>query len=683
MSRVYQLKIESRNVAAPEPVEIDFAKELNPQQLAAVTSPPGQALVIAGAGSGKTRTLTYRVAWLLNNTVAPDNILLLTFTNKASREMLERVEELVPGRARGIWGGTFHSVCNRILRRDPERVGLTRQFSILDSDDQKSLMQKVIKELGIDKKAEDATGEKFPKAQVILGHLSYAINTKGDLETVIRQRFSGLDETVEGILKVCAAFEEKKRAANSVDFDDMLTLTLKLFEENPGILEEYQHRFQFILVDEYQDTNPIQSDFIDAVAGEHGNVMVVGDDAQSIYSWRGADFANIIGFPDRHEAAQVFKIETNYRSKPAILALANASIAHNERQFPKKLRAWRNDTQQMPVLCPLYNPQEQAVFVSQRMRELHEEHGIPWSEMAVLYRAHFQSMDVQLQLTTDRVPFMITSGLRFFEQAHIKDFSAFLKLAINPRDESAFDRIVQLMPGVGPGSAAKMWALWRNHAPKSGTVPESYSAILQRIKPPARAQKDWEQLGHVMDEFISPDGTLMPPGPVMTSILEGIYADHVRATFDNAESRMQDLEQFMRFASGFTSVEELLSELSLLSGPESAEATQQQNGKAQSQENVVLSSIHQAKGLEWRVVFIIWLTEGQFPNMRAIEDGSPDSLEEERRLFYVALTRARDELYMLYPKTHPKNYTGELFQTPSRFLEELPRRHLEEWRVGR
>jgi DNA helicase-2/ATP-dependent DNA helicase PcrA len=593
--------------------------------------------------------------------------------------MLERVDHLLPGQVGGLWSGTFHSICNRILRVHAPKADLTKGFTILDAEDSKSLLAKVIKESGVVKRVEGATGDKFPKAPVIQGLLSFATNTKKPLEDVVREQFSPDPEMLDGIERIAKLYDKKKRTANSLDFDDMLTRTLELFDTHPDVLAHYQFQFQFILVDEYQDTNPIQSDLINALAGRHGNVMVVGDDAQSIYSWRGADFRNIISFPERFPEAQVFRIETNYRSTPEILHLANEAIRPNEKQFKKTLRAARGKAKQKPVLAALYSPQEQAIFVAQRMRELYEEEGIPWNEMAVLYRAHFQSMDVQLQLTQEGVPFMVTSGLKFFETAHIKDFTSFLKLAVNLRDEASFDRIVRMMPGVGAGTAAKMWLTWHAQATLLGdTLPKSFSEFLGNVKVPARAEKYWQQLGWTMDEFLDDAGGLRDPSTVMKSIWEGVYDMHLKAEFENYESRRQDVEQFMRFGERFPTVNDMLSELSLLSGPEAAEDTR----SAKAEESVCLSSVHQAKGLEWRVVFIIWLTDAMFPNLRAIEEGN-EGLEEERRLFYVALTRARDELYLLYPRMWPKSYTGDMWQTPSRFLLNLPRESMDEWRVGR
>ena len=400
-----EYSLQTRTAAAE--VEIDFASALNPQQFEAVTAPPGQALVIAGAGSGKTRTLTYRVAYLLANAIAAENILLLTFTNKAAREMLDRVNGLVPGHAAHVWGGTFHSIGNRLLRRHADAVGFTRNFSILDSDDSKSLLTRIIDGGGFAAmegvpvtparpgKARRKSETGFPRAPVIGGIISLAVNTCRTVEEVILDRFSYFAEISDSIKRIATTYARKKKEGNGMDFDDLLSLTVELLRRNEAIRSHYQRQFQFILVDEYQDTNALQSEFIDLLGGPRGNIMVVGDDAQSIYSWRGANFENILKFPERHPTAQVHRIETNYRSVPEILELANDAIRANKRQFRKTLHASRPSAGRRPALVRLDTPQMQAAFVSQRLQELHREHGIPWREMAVLYRAHFHSMDVQ------------------------------------------------------------------------------------------------------------------------------------------------------------------------------------------------------------------------------------------------------------------------------------------------
>ena len=457
-------------------VRIDYAAELNPQQLAAVQAPPGPALVIAGAGSGKTRTLTYRVAYLLENGISPSNILLLTFTNKAAREMLERVEALLPDRTAGLWGGTFHSIGNRILRRHAEAAGYRSGFSILDREDQSEMLNAVIAAHGIDtKKSKDAPKEKrFPKGEVVADILSYALNTGLPLEEVLDQKYPHFLEYQEQLEAVERDYVQRKQAANALDFDDLLVQPLRLLENNAEIARFFRTQFQFILVDEYQDTNRLQAEFIDVLARDHKNVMVVGDDAQSIYSWRGANFQNILEFPKRYPGAVVYKIETNYRSIPEVLEVANAAISANARQFEKHLQPARAASGVKPALVALENANDQARFVAQRIEDLTES-GADLRQMAVLYRAHYHSMELQMELTRAGIPFSITSGLRFFEQAHVKDVAAFLKFVVNPRDEVAFKRMARLLQGVGERSAAQLWAAVEKALPPAGASPASPS----------------------------------------------------------------------------------------------------------------------------------------------------------------------------------------------------------------
>jgi len=682
---------------------IDFRGELNDQQYAAVSSGTGPALVIAGAGSGKTRTLTYRVAYLLANAIAPENILLLTFTNKAAREMIERVNHLVPGQSAGLWSGTFHSIGNRLLRLHADRLGFHRQFSILDSDDARQLLTSVIDQSGVARKAAGGGGEasggrgrrgrskpeagEFPKAQALGGLLSLATNTCTPIEDMILRRFGYFEDLSDKIQRVADMYARRKRESQSMDFDDLLALTVRLLREHEALRQYYQRQFQFILVDEYQDTNALQSEMIDLLTGDEGNVMVVGDDAQSIYSWRGANFENILKFPERYPGAQVHKIETNYRSVPEVLALANEAIAANRRQFVKTLVAARPSQGMKPALVRLDTPTVQATFVSQRLRDLHENEGVAWKDMAVLYRAHFQSLDVQLQLTQDAIPFAITSGLRFFEQAHIKDVVAFLKWAANPRDEVSFDRAVRLLPGIGPGAAAKLWLAWQQTpAAISDRPPASYTNLLDAMKVPARAQAAWPQIGQVLDEFLDPESEsgFRPPSAMLLSVVEGFYDDYLKQSFDNPRERRQDLDQLTIFAERYDDLPTMLAELALLTNADDATPRDGPSAKSARQPDadaVTLTSIHQAKGLEWKVVFLIWLTDGMFPNARVVEESGHEGMEEERRLFYVGTTRAMDQLYLCHPEFWPKAYSGDAFQVPSRFLSDFDPSRVEEWSV--
>jgi DNA helicase-2/ATP-dependent DNA helicase PcrA len=653
---------------------IDYRAELNAEQYAAVSSPPGRALVIAGAGSGKTRTLTYRVAWLLDHGVQSREILLLTFTNKAAREMIGRVRELVNQDTSDLWAGTFHSIGNRILRRHAEDLGFTRSFSILDRDDQKSLLTGVIAACDIDTKQ-----RRFPKADVLATIFSLIENTGESLEDVIATRYPYFDEWAEQIAMVRDGYVAKKRETNSMDFDDLLVLTARLFEERPDILDLYRNKFRHILVDEYQDTNAVQSRMIDLLAGESNSLMAVGDDAQSIYSWRGADMEHILTFQRRYPGANIFKIETNYRSVPEILDLSNAAIRANRLRIEKDLHSSRPALGVKPALVPLDDPSTQAAFVAQRMLELRDDEGIPLEEMAVLYRAHFQSLEVQMELTRRGIPFAITSGLRFFEQAHIKDVSAFLRFVTNRKDEVSFKRMLQLMPGVGPAAADKLWQSWlKTEDAARDTPPEKWSDVLLAFKAPKKAAKHWEQLCYTLDE-LTPGGEFVRPSAMIFSVLEGVYDDYLKESFDNYDNRRSDIEQLMAYGEGFDDILEFLAQLSLMG---SADGEPTGDKTARDDESVTLSSIHQAKGLEWKVVFLIWLTDGQFPNGRILDSEDEAALEEERRLFYVAITRAKDELYLSYPMINPKSYSGDVIQRPSRFLDDCPAEMVEEWKVG-
>jgi DNA helicase II / ATP-dependent DNA helicase PcrA len=693
MSRQYTLQRPPVSTS----VHIDYAAELNEQQLAAVTAPPGPILVIAGAGSGKTRTLTYRVAYLLENGIDPRNILLLTFTNKAAREMLNRVANLLPIDATGLWGGTFHSVGNRILRRHGTALGYSSGFTIMDREDQKDLINTVVASAGIDPKE-----IRFPKGDVLAEIFSFVVNTEMQLESLLAEKFPYFLPLLDKIQDVRDRYEKKKKATNSVDFDDLLQKTLLMIQQHERIAEVYRRQFQFILVDEYQDTNKIQADLVDLLARDHRNLMVVGDDAQSIYSWRGANFQNILEFPKRYPDAQVFKIEMNYRSVPEVLEVANAAIAANVRQFRKHLSATRESKTLKPALVALNDGSEQAQFVAQRILELRDEN-IDLNDVAVLYRAHYHALELQLELSRRGIPYQITSGIRFFEQAHIKDVSSFIRFVANPRDEVAFNRMVKLLPGIGNRTAENLWRTWETgvvaaggpsavalakeddrgsdeEPAPTGVIPQSrdykFGERLLAMNVPPKSKKVWTQLAHTLDE-IAPGGEPNPPSEMITSVVEAIYDDYAKVNFANYQLRREDLDQLAAFARQFKDVHEFLSQLALISNVDAEAAPGQTNEK----EAVNLSSVHQAKGLEFHTVFVIWLADGMFPSSRSLD--TRDALEEERRLFYVAITRARDELYLTYPHMRLSGGYGDVFQRPSRFLQEIPNALVEDWQVQR
>lgn len=689
MSREYTLQ----RAPSAATIRIDYAAELNEQQHAAVTAPPGPLLVIAGAGSGKTRTLTYRVAYLLENGVDPRNILLLTFTNKAARQMLDRVANLLPLDASGLWGGTFHSIGNRMLRRHGSALGYTSSFTIMDREDQRDLLNSVVAGSGIDPKE-----IRFPKGDVLADIFSFVVNTERPIEELLAEKFPYFLPLLEQIKDVHARYEKRKKSTNSLDFDDLLEKTLRMLKEHDEIAAFYRRQFQFILVDEYQDTNKIQADFIDLLAAEHQNVMVVGDDAQSIYSWRGANFQNILAFPRRYPKAQVCKIELNYRSVPEILQVANAAISANTQQFRKQLSATRLTKQARPAVVALNDGGEQALFIAQRILELRDE-GIELNEIAVLYRSHYHAVELQLELSRRGIPYQITSGIRFFEQAHIKDVAAFIRFVANPRDEVAFKRMIRLLPGIGNKSAENLWQGWERIvagddapivagdavpgrsadtvSPSGDSVPGyNFGERLLALPVPARARRSWQQLADTLDE-IAPNGEPKQPTEMIMSIVEAIYDDYAKANFANYDLRKEDLNQLAGFARQFKDIHEFLSQLALISNVDAEPAVNQ----AGDTEAVNLSSVHQAKGLEFYAVFVIWLTDGMFPSTRSLD--TREAIEEERRLFYVAVTRARDELYLTYPHMRLNAGYGDMFQRPSRFLKEIPTTLVEDWNVRR
>ncbi len=665
MSREYMLQ----RAQSATTIQIDYARELNPQQYAAVTAPPGPLLVIAGAGSGKTRTLTYRVAYLLENGVDPRNILLLTFTNKAARQMLDRVANLLPIDASGLWGGTFHSIGNRMLRRHGRALGYSSGFTIMDREDQKDLLNAVVASAGIDPKE-----IRFPKGDVLADIFSFVVNTERSVEEVLAEKFPYFVPLLEQIKDVHGRYERRKKSTNSLDFDDLLEKTLRMLKEDEEIAGFYQRQFQFILVDEYQDTNKIQADFIDLLAGDHQNVMVVGDDAQSIYSWRGANFQNILAFPRRYPNVQIFKIELNYRSVPEILEVANAAIAQNVQQFRKELSAVRLTNEFKPAIVALNDGSEQAQFVAQRILELRDE-GVELNEIAVLYRAHYHAIELQLELSRRGIPYQITSGIRFFEQAHIKDVAAFIRFVANPQDEVAFKRMVRLLPGIGGRSADTLWSKWEQTLNENAVI-TSWNNRMAGMPVSSRSRKPWQQLIDTLEE-IAPDGQPIAPTEMITSVVEAIYDDYAKSNFANYELRKEDLTQLAAFARQFKDANEFLSQLALISNVDAEPGATPAND----QEAVNLSSVHQAKGLEFHTVFVIWLTDGMFPSSRSLE--TRDAIEEERRLFYVAITRAKDELYLTYPHMRLNAGYGDMFQRPSRFLKEIPSQLVEDWNVRR
>ncbi|MDR2429470.1 MAG: ATP-dependent helicase [Puniceicoccales bacterium] len=663
----------SSNATAIPP--IDFARELNEDQYRAVITPPGPTLVLAGAGSGKTRTLTYRVAWLLTQGVRPHEILLLTFTNKAAKEMLARVESLTGHPQNHFWGGTFHSIGLRLIRSNAVKAGLSQNFTILDTGEAESLFTQAVQRIS----PAFFKSKGMPRPHSILDAISYARNTLRPLDGVLAERYYWLnDEQRAQILPLADVYKKARRQNATCDYDDLLELWLQLLQNNPDVLAVCQQRFKHILVDEYQDTNPLQGTLIEALAARHHQLMAVGDDAQCIYTWRGANPEHITQFPARHPGATIHKIEINYRSTPQILAFANHILEahhHDNPSLAKTLRASRADGP-LPRVIPTMNPDEQARYIIHRIRELHHDDGRALSDITILYRAHYQAMELQMELTRNQIPYVITSGIRFFDQAHIRDLIAHLRIIHNPNDTPACARLLTQLPKVGPKTVQRLLG---RALQESGDTGRHLVEILGTEKLiatlPAPARDSGRELTRTLLQMLHAlhgDGTAAAaaathatPAHALQIALNGWYGDHLRTQYDNWQDRRDDLNSLIAHASPYTDIDELLSQLSLLTTESEPSATAANPGY---QDALRLTTVHQAKGLEYPVVFIIGCAEELFPLKRAIESGD---IAEERRLFYVAATRAKDELYCTVPKLSKSGGSMHLLET-TRFIGELP-----------
>ena len=647
----------------------DFSKLLNPEQCAAATAGDGPLLVLAAAGTGKTRTLVHRVAYLIEQGVPADRILLLTFTNRAAREMLDRAKALSGDDVASIWSGTFHSICARFLRRWGSALGYAPGFQILDEDDQKKLIGDIIKTSVPDPKD-------FPKKEVIAKIISEAANEQKTVHAIAQRwmtKTAGIDP--DAIQAIYEKYVARKQELGSMDFDDLLVNGLRLLREKPAIREMLQEHFLHVLVDEYQDTNGIQAEFTDILAAKHRNILAVGDDFQCIYTWRGAQIENILEFPKRWDGCRVIKLERNYRSVPSVLDVANVVMKDAPGQFEKTLRAYRQGTGEKPYLFKVYDAKSQANEILSaigRMREL----GYRYSDIAILYRSHFQSIDVQMSLARMKVPFRITSGVGVFEQIHVKDTLAYLRLLVNPRDELSFLRLVCLLPGVGEKSAAKMWdKLGRQF---DGSRKEDRDILGGLFG--AKAKTYWPPLAKCFEcahDHFAEDSI----GEIIEDFCDLFYEDHLGREWEeaDAESRLEDVKELaVQIAggelgdaagethrgteSGRARLETFLADVALLTNLDAKKNNLEQD-------QVTLSTVHQAKGMEWPVVFVPWLSEGMFPSAKAQEEGRMD---EERRLFYVVVTRAKDRLVMVSPSIR-KTADGGMFPVDaSMFIKEIP-----------
>ena len=652
---------------AKNETKIDFKAELNADQFEAVTAQFGPALVLAGAGSGKTRTLTYRVAYLLTEGVNPEEILLLTFTNKASKQMLDRVEELTGVGSHRFLGGTFHHVGGQVLRLFGDSIGLPRNYTILDDADSDALLSEVIRDLDPD----FFKSKENPKAKPIKGLISYSRNVMMPVEEVAKGRYPSNVELLAKIEAFKRAYQDTKISRGLADYDDLLVLWLEVLETNPEASKYYQDRFSHILVDEYQDVNTLQAKIVDKIGINH-QIMAVGDDAQCIYTWRGADIDQILGFPERHPGTKIYKIETNYRSSPEILKFANGILQNRKTSdsFTKTLKP-SQPHQDLPVVVPTIDTYQQANFVLSKIEQL-IDNGISYHNIAILYRAHYHAMELQVELSRRDIPFVITSGLRFFEQAHVKDLVAQLRFVVNPKDLTAFYRFTCLLPKVGEKTAGKLLNIAEQISEKKSIKiinALSEDEVIKKV--PNDAKEDWIGLVETLQSVDQLKATASP-SKVVDEAVNGWYNEYLHATYDNWPRREEDLDSLVEFASKYENLAEMLAQLILLSS-ESGDRVVRPGESC-----LRLSTIHQSKGLEFPHVFIIGLADGLFPNKRAI-DGEGD-LEEERRLFYVASTRAEKSLHLVFPMLSSQNGT-QIRMMQSRFLKELPQTGYELYNV--
>jgi len=649
MARRYQLK----RAPSAARYRIDYDQRLNDEQLAVVTAGSGKLLVIAGAGSGKTRTLTYRVARLIEGGVSPDRILLLTFTNRAAAEMTGRVQELIQLDARAVHGGTFHSIGRRILREHGDRIGYPTNFGIIDREDSESLLKQVIAELDVDTRR-----GRFPRPGTVLNVLSASVNTGESIGDVLVSRYPQFAEHEDAVADAALRYQARKVDFGVMDFDDLLVNWRRLMADDDELAERLSARYEHVLVDEYQDTNAIQAELVDRMSAVHGNLMVVGDDCQSIYSFRGADFRNILEFEQRHPSAKRFMLRRNYRSTPQILGLANRSIACNEEQFEKELVS-----EQTPGPLPAHvrcrDEAEQAAFVAQRILELRDE-DVPLDRIAVLYRAHYQSMELQLELNRRGVPFLVRSGQRFFEQRHIKDVLAFLRFVENPRDQLAFQRIALLADGIGAKTANRVFAWIQAHGDLEGALshPDARTVVGRR------AQASWGALTNTLLGLTQPSRR-NNASEALDWVREQLYEPYAQRAFDNFPNRLREIETLTTYATQHGTIRGFIDSLSLEGDATGLDL----DPGSDDDEQVVLSTVHQAKGLEFQAVFVLWLAEDRFPLARASE--TREELEEERRLFYVATTRAQRELYLTSPMLAFDRREGTVVLRPSPFVREI------------
>ena len=624
---------------------IDYFRDLNADQLKIVKEAEGPCLILAGAGSGKTRVLVYRVCYLIEQGVDPSAIMLVTFTNKAAREMINRIQQITGFYPKNLYAGTFHHVGNYLLRSHADILNLQPNYIIIDEEDSISIIKDIMNNI--------TSKEDFPAPAKIKNILSLSVNTAESIKDVINTRMTKYSPLIPQVEAIFKEYQKRKNSSNLLDFDDILVFWHRLMKnKNEG--EKIAEQFRYILVDEYHDTNKLQSFILYQLAKIHKNITVVGDDSQSIYSFRGATINNILEFPKIYHGAKTFYLTTNYRSTPQILNLANSIISHNKFQFHKKLKSVR-ESGIKPVLVRCEYARDEAFFVSQRIIQLIGS-GIAPSDIGVLFRSRYQSAQLEIEINKLNIPYIIRGGLRFFEQAHIKDTLAYFKVIENFTDRLAWKRIFAVVPGIGEKTAESLMTTL--------DISENLNDFFRKIssgKQTGRIKKEMENIFRLLDKICN---TSISEG--IDCIIEDVYLTYLEKKYKDFSERKEDIEMLKTISLSYSNLADFLSESSL------QEYAKGEQPLLKSQ--LVLSTIHQAKGLEWKIVFIIGVSENHFPHPYSKFDIK--ALEEERRIFYVGVTRAKEDIYISY---YTRDFYGLLSNKKSIFIEDIPRHICEEW----
>lgn len=654
--RTFVLKKKSDMEGVPH-FRIRYADELNAAQLAAVEQVDGPVLVVAGAGTGKTRTLVYRVSRMIELGIRPENILLLTFTRKAAQEMLRRAGALVGPKAEQVNGGTFHSFANLTLRKHAQTIGYSNSFTILDQGDCEDVINLLRARMGYDTK-----GMRFPRKQTLASMISASVNRLTPVNEIIEEEYPQYKRQVEEIEKIARGYQEYKRQHDLMDYDDLLINMSALLEKLPDVRARLAEQHRYIMVDEYQDTNKLQHEIVRLLGMGHRNVMAVGDDSQSIYSFRGANFRNIMDFPKTFTGATIITLEENYRSTQPILNFTNEILRHAVEKYEKNLFTRRVDGE-MPAIISTADEQLQSQFIVQRVLELREE-GIELNDIAVLFRSSYLSFDLEIELNKANIPYVKMGGFKFIETAHVKDLIAYLRVIHNPRDIVSWNRILLLLPGVGPRIAQRVLD---EIASDRLAIGSGGAELARRVSNDAVGNL-FAELAELKEERLSV--------PEKVDRLIDYYRPIMKGKYDDYNKRLKDVEMFAEIAARYRSLGSFLADMALEPPTESVIGME----PGHEDEKLILSTIHSAKGLEFNSVFLIWALDGRFPSIYAAN--SLDSMEEERRLMYVATTRPKDRLIITYPTNIYDRESGMVLSKPSRFIEIIPEEIAERWVVA-